>query len=270
MLLTLLSNQATGAVTLLPPLTVNTNAFYAATVAQGSSAQDLSPSLYTNTQNFYTATSASIYALNPALFTNTNTFYASSVSTSTNLTPPLFANTQTFYAPTITASRTLTPALFTNTNAFYSPSATNLNLIAPLLFADGDFVFPPTVTSAGPTQALTPALLTNTNTFPPATVSTQQSASLVRPRRRFRPAILIDLPKDEIALPDVSAKTILAGLSVSVTVGSVIARSPDPINSRAIMGFTQIEAYMPNLAARSSWNDPSDEELLFILDCALD
>jgi hypothetical protein len=54
-----------------------------------------------------------------------------------------------------------------------------------------------------------------------------------------------------------------------MSLGSVVATSPDPINARASLAFTQIETYMRSVNAQSSWNDPSDEELLFILDFAL-
>ena len=148
---------------------------------------------------------------------------------------------------------TLEPPLFVNASVFYSPSVVNLNVIETLLFTDGDFIFSPTITVSN--EPIQPIL---------------GSGSIVKPRRKFRPAILIDLPEEEKQLPDVSAKAILAGLSATVAVGSVVATSPDPINSRASIDFTQIETYMRGVKAQSSWNDPSDEEMLFILDFALD
>jgi hypothetical protein len=173
------------------------------------------------------------------------------------------------------STQTLAPSLFTNDQTFYGPTATNLNIIAPPMFADSDFVFPPVVTLVGPPQALTATLFTNTTTFFAATVGDTPvqpilgGGSLVRPRRKFRPAILFDLPEEVVILPEVSAKTRLAGLSATLTLGSVVATSPDPIDARASLAFTQIETYMRGVTAVSSWNDPSEEELLLILDFAL-
>jgi hypothetical protein len=257
---------------LAPTLFTNTQTFYGATV---TATRNLTPALFTNAQTFFSPARTSSNAVAPTLVTNNQTFYGATISRVSNVTPALFTNSQTFYAPAVTATRALTPALFTNSQTFYGPTATRLNIIAPPMFADSDFIFPPVVTQPGGPQVLTASLFTNTNTFftptvvdPPAQ-PILSSGSIVRPRRKFRPAILIDLPEED-RFSDVSAKAILAGLSASVTVGSVVAKSPDPIDSRALMAFTQIEAYMPRLAARSSWNDPSDEELLFILDFALD
>ena len=144
------------------------------------------------------------------------------------------------------------------------------------MFADSDFIFPPVVSLAGEPQALTASLFTNTNTFFPASIGATPiqpilgGGSLVRPRKKFRPAILFDFPEPEIVLPDASAKAVINNFSVTVGLGSVVATSPDPINSRTSLAFTQIETYMLGVRAESSWNDPSDDELLFILDFALD
>lgn len=91
------------------------------------------------------------------------------------------------------------------------------------------------------------------------------TGSIVRPRRGFRPSILIDFEDDA------SASTALASQELIAEVGAVVARSPDPVNARASLEFTQIEAYYaPAIRARTGWNDPSDEELALILDFALD
>ena len=121
---------------------------------------------------------------------------------------------------------------------------------------------------------IAPSLFTNTNTFYPVRVGdntpqpAQSSGSLVRPRKKFRPAILFEF-EEEVAPEEVNAQTKLAQLSASISVGTVVARSPDPINSRTTLAFTQIETYMRGVTAESTWNDPSDEELLLILDFAL-
>ena len=210
-----------------------------------------------NNSNVIFTAAPSNQTLTPSLFTNTNTFYAATVSqtgATQTLSPSLFTNTQTFYEAAVTTTggaQSLTPSLYTNTQTFFAPTVSA-------------------------TKELAASLFTNTTTFFQATIGDAPvqpilgGGSLVRPRRKFRPAILVEFPEEEIVLPDVSAKTILAGLSVTASVGSVVARSPDPINSRASIDFTQIETYMRGVKAQSSWNDPSDEELLFILDFALD
>ena len=118
------------------------------------------------------------------------------------------------------------------------------------------------------------ASITNSTVVPqPA----QPSGSLVRPRKKFRPVVLFDLPEEEVVLPDLSAKTRLAGLSATLVVAEVVAtlsnpvevRLPKPINAKATLPFTQIETYMRGVNAQSSWNDLPDDELLFILDFIL-
>lgn len=257
---------------LTPALVTNGQTFFAPTV---TATRNLTPALFTNGQTFYSParTSSNIVAL--SLLSNGQTFYAATVSQVTSIAPALFTNGQTFFAATVTTTRALTPSLFTNGQTFYSPTATNLNIIAPPMFADSDFVFPPVVTQIGPSQTLTASLFTNSNTFFPATVADPpvepilSGGTVTRPRRKFRPAILFDLPEEEVVLPDVSAKTRLAGLSATLALGSVVATSPDPIDARASLAFTHIETYMRGVTAASSWNDPSDEELLLILDFAL-
>ena len=93
---------------------------------------------------------------------------------------------------------------------------------------------------------------------------------LNRPRRKFRPALLIDFPEEKLVLPELNAAVTIPLLSATLTIGSVVATSPDPINARTNLEFTQIEAYMRGVTAQSSWNDPTDEELLLILDFVLD
>lgn len=229
-----------------------------------------------NSNVIFTAAPSGDQTLSPSLYTNGNVFYSPAVADGASvLSPSLYTNTNVFYQPTVAAENTLAPEPYNNINIFYGPTATNLNIIAPPMFTNSGFVFSPTVTAAGTAQSLSPSLFTNESVIFAPTVGSDQpqpilGGSLVRPRRKFRPAILVEFPEEEIVLPDVSAKTILAGLSATVSVGYVVARSPDPINSRASIDFTQIETYMRGVKAKSSWNDPSDEELLFILDFALD
>jgi hypothetical protein len=253
----------------------NVNVFYSPLLEQSGGTQELTAALFSNTQTFYAPAVAATVSLIPALFTNTQTFYAPAAATTVSLVPALFTNTQTFYAPSVTTTNTLAASLFTNSQTFYSPTATSLNIIAPPMFADSDFIFPPVVTQVGDAQALTASLFTNSNTFFAASIGDTpvqpilSGGTVTKPRRKFRPAILIDLPEEEKALPDLNAQVKLAGLSATLAVGSVVATSPDPMDARASLAFTQIETYMRGVTAESSWNDPSDEELLFILDFAL-
>lgn len=289
---------------LTPSLYTNTNQFFSATVSQVAPVQDLTPALYTNTSSFFSATADAANTLAAVRYDNISVFYAPSItqigpdqtltaarydslnlfySTSLvqsggtqGLIPALFTNTQNFYAPTVTPTSVLAPSLFTNSQTFYGPSATNINIIVPPMFADSDFIFPPVISLAGEPQTLTASLFINTNTFFTPTVVDPPaqpilgSGSIVRPRKKFRPAILFDFEEPEIVLPDASAKAVIGNFSVTVELGSVIGTSPDPINSRTSLAFTQIETYMLGVRAESSWNDPSDDELLFILDFALD
>lgn len=91
------------------------------------------------------------------------------------------------------------------------------------------------------------------------------TGSIVRPRRGFRPSILVEFEDD------LSASVVLASQELHIEAGSLVASSPDPISSRASLFFTKFEAYSPpSIRARTGWNDPSDEEMALILDFALD
>jgi hypothetical protein len=183
----------------------------------------------------------------------------------------------------IATAQPLAPPLYTNDNLFYAPTVSADYALLPLFFTDSDAVFPPTVTITTPDQVVVVALFTNANTFFSPTVTNgsiqpaQPSGSLVRPRRKFRPVVLFDLPEEKVVPPDLSAKTRLAGLSVTLIASEVVAtvsnpvevRLPKPINAKATLPFTKIETYLRCVTAESSWNDPNDEELLFILDFAL-
>jgi hypothetical protein len=270
MLLTLLSNQTTGAVTLFPPLTVNTNVFYAPTVTSGAN-QSLAPDLYVNTNAFYDGAVSTTYTLAPEVISNANAFYTHTITRGTiTLTPDRYDNPSTFYGPIVSqGSVILLPTLLVNINAFYNPTiSTGAVNLTPALYDNTNTFYNPTVSSSA--INLAPEIYTNTNVFFSASVSGKStSGSLVKKRRKFRPSIPLNFEKQEVVQPPINARTTLAGLSVTVTVGSLIAKSPDPIDSRAVVRFTRIESYIPKLVARSSWNDPSDEELVFILDFVL-
>ena len=265
------------------------NVFYSASLVQSGGIQTLEPELYTNTNSLFSATVGASNAIAAARYDNVNVFYAATLTASNDIAPALFENANAFYPAKISYVVTFGPYVedgyvdagyiglaLQNTSTFYQATSVNLNAIVPPMFADSDFIFPPVVSLAGEPQALTASLFTNTNTFFPASIGATPiqpilgGGSLVRPRKKFRPAILFDFPEPEIVLPDASAKAVINNFSVTVGLGSVVATSPDPINSRTSLAFTQIETYMLGVRAESSWNDPSDDELLFILDFALD
>lgn len=202
----------------------------------------------------FAASGPSTQTLTPALFTNTPIFLASTVSPgAVDLAPALFSNTPIFFASTVNAEAVnLAPALFTNTQTFY-----NFTINVP-----------------GATQTLTASLFTNNISFFAASINNvepkpETSGSVVKRRKKFRPAILLPLAEKPIILPDLDAQTVLAGLSAEFALGSVSAKSPDPIDFRTKLYFTEIETYVRGLNCESSFNDPTDEELLFILDFAL-
>lgn len=285
------------------------NDFFAATVTTGPVALTQT-ARYNELNEFYpaTITIGATTLTQTSRFTNLNTFYPATATTGPfNLAQGTrFDNATTFYAATVTRGAvTLTQtARFSEVNDFYPASisigATSLTqnsrfnatttfypatlsvgaftLVQTARFNEANDFFAATLTQgAGPAQTITQnARSNNTTTFFPATIGdvpvqpALAGGSVVRPRRKFRPVILYDLPEVEVVLPDLSAKARLAGLSSTLSLGSVVAKSPDPIDARTSLAFTQIETYMRGVKAESSWNDPSDEELLFILDFALD
>ena len=274
---------------LIPALYTNANTFYAPIIAQAGGPQTLAPQFYTNTNSLFSAVVSASNAVAPLRYDNGNIFYSAALTKTNTVAPALFENANAFYPAKISYVVTFGPYVedgyvetgyiglaLQNASTFYQATSVNLNVIVPPMFADSDFVFPPVVSLAGEPQALTASLFNNTNTFFPASIGATPiqpilgGGSLVRPRKKFRPAILFDFPEPKIALPDASAKAVVGSFSVTVELGSVIGTSPDPINSRTSLNFTQIETYTLNVRAESSWNDPSDDELLFILDFALD
>ena len=87
-----------------------------------STNQALTVDLFVNTNDFYAPSVAvGAVSLAPSLFSNAQVFYAPTVSRgAVSLSASRLDNTQTFFGPTVTpGTRTLTPSLFTNTNVFY-------------------------------------------------------------------------------------------------------------------------------------------------------
>jgi hypothetical protein len=276
----------TGPVSLTQTARFNeVNDFFAATISLGVTTLTQT-ARFNELNDFFaaTVTTGPFGLVQNARFNEVNDFFAATITTGpvTLTQTARFNEVNDFYPATISIGATsLTQnSRFNATTTFYPAtiSVGAFTLVQNARFDEINEFFAATLTQgAGPDQTLTKnARFNNTNTFFPATIgdgSVQpilSGGTVTRPRRKFRPVVLFDLPEEEVVLPDLDAKARLAGLSATLSLGSVVATSPDPINARASLAFTQIETYMRSVNAQSSWNDPSDEELLFILDFALD
>jgi hypothetical protein len=260
----------------------NLTTFYPAMIAIGATTLTQT-ARFNEGIDFYaaTVTTGPFGLVQNARFDNGNTFYAATVTRgAVNLSPTRFDNAVTFYPATISigATNLTQTARFNEVIDFY-PASISLGafgLVQNTRFNLATAFYSATLAQGpGPAQTLNQnARFNSTTTFFPAVIGdgSQQPilgvGGVTRPPRRFKPSILWEFDKVE---PDASASATLAGLSLSVGVGAVVASSPDPIDARASLTYTQIEAYMqPTIRAKSSWNDPTDEELAFILDFALD
>lgn len=257
------------------------NEFYPATITIGATTLTQT-SRFTNLNTFYpaTATTGPFGLVQGTRFDNATTFYADTVTRgAVTLTQTArFSEVNDFYTATISIGTTsLTQnSRFNATTTFYPAtlSVGAFTLVQNARFNEVNDFFAASITT-GPITITQNARFNNTTTFFAASIGDGSvepilsGGTVTRPRRKFRPVVLFDLPEVEVVLPDLDAKARLAGLSATLSVGSVVATSPDPIDARANLAFTQIETYMRSVNAQSSWNDPSDEELLFILDFAL-
>lgn len=200
---------AAGAVSLLPGLFSNTNAFYThgfftnfvkqtqdwglitgtpdvyqewgliteaadKTFDLGdlTTALELYPGLYANSNAFYAATLSARITLTPALFSNANTFYAANLSSTRQLFPALYSNANTFYAATLTARYSLTPGLYTNTSTIYAPAVAAKNTLTPARVDNANAFYGPSVAA---TYALAPGLFSDGDTFYAASVQSSYS-----------------------------------------------------------------------------------------------
>lgn len=250
---------------LTAPLYTNGQTFYAATVTQGFT---LSASLFTNSQTFYGPTVTATRDLAPSLFTNSQTFYAPAVTTSYTLLPSLFTDADTIYAPTVTTTYALAPSLYTNTTTLYAPSVSATYALLPSLVTDGDQFYAPTVAA---TYSLPAPLIPSGNTFFSPTVGggtpvqPVTSGSLIRPRRKFRPSILLPFEPTEIhatvRLPTVEAES---------SINPPIARPEINASPRIAPDYTVAETYINSIRASSSWNDPTDLEMSLIAELLFD
>lgn len=291
-----------GAVTLTPPIVSNTNTFYTAAITTGGATQSLTAALFTNTNTLYSASvTRGTVNLAPPITSNTNTFYAVTLTGgAVSLTAPITTNSNTFYTPSVArgAVSLAVPAV-SNTNILYGPVVDegSVTIVTGLLVNPQSFYgvalqaqiglvasnalntsafYSATIIAPGAGQTVSAPLVGNNNQFYAANLSNGgestgfiTNGSTTRPSKKFRPSILIQFEDEEveesfsasISLAAISCQSYLLELDV---VGEIV------VNARITMDFTQISSYLKPVSARSSWNDPSDEELLMMADLLLD
>jgi hypothetical protein len=254
----------------------NVSTFYPATVSAGGTTLSQNTRL-DNLSAFYTAT-LTVGAANLAQNTrldNVSAFYAPTVSTgAVNLVQNLrLDNSQTFYAASITRTTVLSAGLITNAQTFYAASLTGTAFILPSLYTDGDTFFAATITLSNFSQTLTANTFVNGNTFFPASLSGgEQSANnggvVIGPRiRPFKKTILWDFDKPEEKEEKIDAVTFVVTAIAKADVTKVTALGE--INGEARIDYVQAKADVFAIEARSSWNDPTDEELISIISMAI-
>ncbi len=257
-------------VTVFPGLIGSGGAFYSATVSTSGGSQSLTASLFANGQTFYAPTRTSTLALTASLFTGSQTFYAPTATSSRNLSPSLVPSGGTFYASGVSTVRALSANRLDNAQTFYGPAASNLNTVAPPMFADSEFVFPPTIETVGPAQTLSPTTYVNGGGFFSASAANSETpsavsggGSLVRPSRKFRPSILWEWEKKAKQEPEYGASALILPAFAVSSVSSVSAMGEIEGLAYIEVADARSESFM--LSARSSWNDPTDEELIALL-----
>lgn len=147
-----------------------------------------------------------------------------------------------------TATYNLSPSLVTDGDQFYSATVNaTYGLIAPLI-PSGNIFFAPDVTSS----------------------SVQVTGgSLVRPRKKFRPAILIPFEKRPEPL-SVDAIVKLPWLVAESVVTAPNATGEINLDATIRLDYTKAETYISDVSARSGWNDPTDFEIALIAELLLD
>jgi hypothetical protein len=143
------------------------------------------------------------------------------------------------------------------------------------MFADSDFVFPPTVTATGAGQTVAPTLFTNNNGFfapavtnggvaPPAPIT---AGSVIGPRRRpFRPAILWDFDEEEKQEAAIDGETYAPAAISTGDAGRVFAIGE--VNAEIRAASAEASGWARSVEAKSSWNDPTDGELIALISMA--
>jgi hypothetical protein len=213
--------------------------------AAPSGAQTLSPSLYTNDNLFYAQVVKGFNALAPPQFTNEQVFLAAAVKAVNTLSLSTLINTQDFYASNVAANNSLAPATLVNINQFYSAA----------------------VIQEGAGQIVAPARFDNTNTF--FTASVAQSGGhgntfRLKKRRPFKPIQLFPI------LPDrVDGKVTISPIKMQMAAASAHASGETIIFGLAFIATQTLISEMTSMSASSAWNDPTDDELVAIMELLL-
>lgn len=217
-------------------------------LAAGSATQSLAPAIYNNTQTFYSATINQSITLSANLFTNNQEFYSPLITATSNLDVSLFINANTLYSQAVTAAYNLAPSLVTDGDQFYSATVNATYGLAAPLIPSGNVFFAPEVIGGG---------------------SQATGGSLIRPRKRFRPAILLPFEKKPKPL-SVDAVIKLPWLVAESVVTAPNATGEMNLDGRIRLDYTRVETYISDISARSGWNDPTDFEIALIAELLLD
>ena len=255
----------------LAPSRINsTNTFYSATVGRGT--VNLAPIKLVNLNIFHTPTvSKGAANLQPARFNNSNTFYllhitqdAWVINQHTRLD-----NVNTFYSPSISSGHvTLSPARYNNSSSFYPLTVTNgsyvinqhvrfdnTNTFYPLNLEEGLFALHQTST------------FINQNSFfsPSVSGGSISGFKTVRRRKGLRPAIPIDWEQPE-KIVSLDAKVSLAAIKQTAILNQISATGEVIIDAAIRLSCFSTQHSVADISARSSWNDPTDDELIAIFE----
>lgn len=235
-----------GTVTLAPIKVVGLNTFYPPTVGIGAAI--LQPGRLNNSNTIYSLhITRDAWVINQHThFDNANNFYAASVSRGpVTLSPLRYNNGANFYALTVTnGSYVINQHVrFDNANSFY-----------PLNLEEGLFDLHQTST------------FTNQNTFFSASIGNGATnvAKTLRRRRGLRPAIPIDWLALENENKD--AAVTLAYIKQGVALGNVSAQGEIIIDATIRLPVCLTQHRVLDISANSSWNDPTDDELIAIFE----
>lgn len=236
-----------GAVTLSPIKLANLNVFYSPTVASG--AANLQPARFNNSNTIYSLhITRDAWVINQhTSLDNANTFYSASASRGpVTLSPARYNNSSNFYALTVTNGSYVVNqhVRFDNSNTFY-----------PLNLEEGLFDLHQTDT------------LINQNTFFPASVSGGSISGFktVRRRKGLRPAIPIDWEEID-KLRSLDAKVSLAAIKQTAILNPISATGEFIIDAAIRLSCFSTQHSVADISARSSWNDPTDDELIAIFE----
>lgn len=264
------SPTASATKNLSPARYNNTNIFYSATVGRG--AVTLSPIKLANLNVFYLPTVASGAAnLQPARFNNSNTIYSLHITKNAWVINQhtRLDNTNTFYSPSVSRGPvTLSPARYNNSSNFYSLTVTNGSyVINQHVRFDNSNTFYPLNLEEGLFDLHQTNTFTNQNTFFPVSVSGGSISGFKTARRRkgLRPAIPIDWEEID-KLRSLDAKVSLAAIKQTAILNPISATGEVIIDAAIRLSCFNTQHSVADISARSSWNDPTDDELIAIFE----